>query len=227
MTAAGIFLDPERCLSATPPSACCNGVFGNLVPGCRVSFPRTSGSKGVLVGSRNLLLFWNPSSKYKHSDSSPLAIATNLRNINSGSLNGAALLYSRPLTDNGTTETPYTTGVDEVFRSLHKNTEPFDRSQNIWVLLYAPTSIEPPYIVMGRFRYVSYVGGALCIVAQDELVADRESFDRILAKQSRHSIASHAPYFKMAADLEAQAQHLEDMKATHLVPSAKRARTGA
>lgn len=228
MAKAGLFVNPERCYSGQRPSACGGGgVFGNLRVGCRVSFPRATGAKGVVIGSRTVVLFVNSNcTKYERIDSSPLALATSLRNIHAGDPS-LPLMYSRPLADDGTVETAYTSSVDEVFGNLHKAKGPFDRSQNIWVLLYAPTTDEPPYIVMGRFRFESYLGGALCVVPQDELVASQEIFDRVSASARHRSIVAHAPHLKKANDLESQAKRMEDKMATLLAPSAKRARTEA
>lgn len=201
---ARFFCDPQRCFAGEPP---CFGFGKQLTRGCRVEFPRAVGAKGVIVGSRTIVLFINPSvNKYSRIDSSTLALATSLRYIREGEP-CMPIMYSRPLASE---ETRYTLLVDEAFKDLAKDGgDPYSRSQNIWVLLYAPKPALPSYIVMGRFKYVSYVGGALCVAPQEHLVADLGVLQRVRARHTHVTLLPPLVPLPVADDLEERADIIE------------------
>lgn len=202
---AGFFCDPQRCFSGARPALLQGGAIADLTLGCRVDFPRAAGGRGVIVGSRAVVLFLNTAvHKYSRIDSSALALAVSLRKIQAGG-RSLPLLYSRPLADGA--ETAYTAHVDGVFSGMRHADGPFERSQNVWVLLHAPRHGAPPYVVMGRFRYESYIGGALCIVPQEDLVADAHILQRCLERS--RAVLPPPRRVPPADDLEEQAARIE------------------
>ena len=200
LSRARFFVDPERCFSGCKP---CFGT-SELCVGARVPFPRCSGSKGVIVASRCMVLFINSKVKqYSHLDSSAAALATSLRRI----ANGQAcmpLLYAKPA--GGDT---YAQQVHRVFSELQQQRGAFERAANIWVLLYAPTANAQPYVVMGRFRLENYIGGCLCLVPQDSLIADMEVYVRVRSKNQTQIVVAPSRAIVVADDLTDQADAIE------------------
>lgn len=201
LSRARFFVDPERCFSGCKP---CFGMT-ELRAGARVPFPRCSGSKGVIVGSRCMVLFINSKVKeYSHLDSSATALATSLRRIASGQA-CMPLLYAKPA--GGDT---YAQQVHRVFSELQQQRGVFERAQNIWVLLYAPNANgAQPYVVMGRFRFENYIGGCLCLVPQDSLIADMEVYVRVRNKKQTQLVVAPSRAIVVADDLMDQAYAIE------------------
>ena len=64
---------------------------------------------------------------------------------------------------------------------------------------------------MGRFKYVSYTGGALCVAPQEHLVADLGVFHRVRARHMQSHVTLLPPLVPLpvADDLEERALIIE------------------